>query len=265
MAVILTEILAIIIAVIARAGIGYIARKRTAESQIGSAEAEAKRIVEEAEKRAETKQKESLLEAKEEIQRQRQDFERDIKERRAELQRLERRTIQKEESLGRQLESLEKKEEGLARKEAHIDKTQAEVGVLYERQYEELQRISGLSAEEARAILMTEAEDELKHEKARKIKEYIQQTKDEADKAAREILSVAIQRCAADHVAETTVSVVALPNDDMKGRIIGREGRNIRALETLTGIDLIIDDTPEASFRDSIRCAVRLHALHSRN
>ena len=246
MAAILTEILAIIIAVIAGIGIGYIARKRTAESQIGSAEAEAKRIVEEAEKRAETKQKESLLEAKEEIQRQRQDFEKDIKERRAELQRLERRAIQKEENLDRKLESLEKKEEGLAHKEARVDKTQSEISVLYERQYEELQRISGLSSEEARTILMAEAEDELKHEKARKIKEYIQQTKDEADKAAREILSVAIQRCAADHVAETTVSVVALPNDDMKGRIIGREGRNIRALETLTGIDLIIDDTPEA-------------------
>ena len=235
MAVILTELLTVIIAALVGAAAGYVARRRTAEAQIGSAEDEAKRIVEEAEKKAETKQKEAMLEAKEEIQRQRQEFERDSKERRSEIQRLERRTIQKEENLDRKLESIEKKEEGLARKEARIDKTQAEATALYESQKQELARISGLSAEE-----------ELRHEKARKIKEYIQQTKDEADKAAREILSVAIQRCAADHVAETTVSVVALPNDEMKGRIIGREGRNIRTLETLTGIDLIIDDTPEA-------------------
>jgi len=245
-AVIFTEILMIIIAIGVGAAAGYTARKRAAEAQIGSAESEAKRIVDDAGKAAETKRKEVLLEAKEEIQRQRQDFERDTKERRSELQRMERRTIQKEENLDRKLESIEKKEEGLARKEARIDKTQAEVSALYESQRQELERISGLSSEEARTVLMAEAEEELKHEKARKIKEYVQQTKDEADKAAREILSVAIQRCAADHVAETTVSVVALPNDEMKGRIIGREGRNIRTLETLTGIDLIIDDTPEA-------------------
>ena len=245
-AVIITELLTVIIAVAVGALAGYVARRRTAEAQIGSAEDEAKRIVEAAGKKAETKQKEALLEAKEEIQRQRQEFERDTKERRSEIQRLERRTIQKEENLDRKLESIEKKEEGLARKEARIDKTQAEITELYEAQKQELERVSRLSSEEARTILMAEAEEELKHEKARKIKEYIQQTKDEADKAAREILSVAIQRCAADHVAETTVSVVALPNDEMKGRIIGREGRNIRTLETLTGIDLIIDDTPEA-------------------
>ena len=245
-AVIFTEILMIIIAIGVGAAAGYTARKRAAEAQIGSAESEARRIVDEAGKAAETKRKEALLEAKEEIQRQRQDFERDTKERRSELQRMERRTIQKEENLDRKLESIEKKEEGLARKEARVDKTQAEVSALYDSQRQELERISGLSSEEARTVLMAEAEEELKHEKARKIKEYVQQTKDEADKAAREILSVAIQRCAADHVAETTVSVVALPNDEMKGRIIGREGRNIRTLETLTGIDLIIDDTPEA-------------------
>ena len=245
-AVIITELLTVIIAVAVGAAAGYVARRRTAEAKIGSAEDEAKRIVEEAGKKAETKQKEALLEAKEEIQRQRQEFERDAKERRSEIQRLERRTVQKEENLDRKLESIEKKEEGLARKEARIDKTQADLTALYESQKQELERVSGLSSEEARTILMAEAEEELKHEKARKIKEYIQQTKDEADKAAREILSVAIQRCAADHVAETTVSVVALPNDEMKGRIIGREGRNIRTLETLTGIDLIIDDTPEA-------------------
>ena len=228
-AVIITELLTVIIAVAVGAAAGYVARRRTAEAKIGSAEDEAKRIVEESGKKAETKQKEALLEAKEEIQRQRQEFERDAKERRSEIQRLERRTVQKEENLDRKLESIEKKEEGLARKEARIDKTQADLTALYESQKQELERVSGLSSEEARTI-----------------KEYIQQTKDEADKAAREILSVAIQRCAADHVAETTVSVVALPNDEMKGRIIGREGRNIRTLETLTGIDLIIDDTPEA-------------------
>ena len=219
---------------------------RMAEAKIGSAENEAKRIVEDAEKRAETKQKEALLEAKEEIQRRQQDIERDAKERRSELQRLERRAIQKEENLDRKLESIEKKEEGLSRKEARIEKAQAEVDALYENQRAELERISGLTSEDARTVLLAEAEEELKHEKARKIKEYIRETKEEADKAAREILSVAIQRCAADHVAETTVSVVALPNDEMKGRIIGREGRNIRTIETLTGIDLIIDDTPEA-------------------
>jgi len=245
-AVIVTELFAVIIAVIVGAGAGYYARMRTAEAKIGSAENEAKRIVEDAEKRAETKQKEILLEAKEEIRNRQQEIERDAKERRSELQRLERRTIQKEENLDRKLESLEKKEEGLSRKEARIDKTQAEVDALYESQRAELERISGLTSEDARTVLMAEAEEELKHEKARKIKEYIRETKDEADKAAREILSVAIQRCAADHVAETTVSVVALPNDEMKGRIIGREGRNIRTIETLTGIDLIIDDTPEA-------------------
>ena len=246
MAVIVTELLAVIIAVIVGAGAGYYARMRTAEAKIGSAENEAKRIVEDAEKRAETKQKEALLEAKEEIQRRQQDIERDAKERRSELQRLERRAIQKEENLDRKLESIEKKEEGLSRKEARIEKAQAEVDALYENQRAELERISGLTSEDARTVLMAEAEEELKHEKARKIKEYIRETKEEADKAAREILSVAIQRCAADHVAETTVSVVALPNDEMKGRIIGREGRNIRTIETLTGIDLIIDDTPEA-------------------
>ena len=179
----------VIFAVAVGAAAGYVARRRTAEAQIGSAEEEAKRIVEEAGKRAETKQKEALLEAKEEIQRQRQEVERDSKERRSEIQRLERRAIQKEENLDRKLESIEKKEEGLQRKEARIDKTQAEVTALYESQKQELERISGLTSEEARTVLMAEAEEELKHEKARKIKEYIQQTKDEADKAAREILS----------------------------------------------------------------------------
>ena len=246
MNIIVTIILAVIVAVFVGSGIGYVMRKRTAEAQIGSAEAEAKRIVEDAEKRGETKKKEALLEAKEDIHRLRQELDRDTKERRSELQRQERRVVQKEENLDRKLESVEKKEEALTRKEVRLDKSQAAIDEMREQQKAELERISSLTAEEARTMLMAEAEEELKHEKAMKIKEYEQQTKDEADKKAREILSIAIQRCAADHVAETTVSVVALPNDEMKGRIIGREGRNIRTLETLTGIDLIIDDTPEA-------------------
>ncbi|RGS71901.1 MULTISPECIES: ribonuclease Y [unclassified Mitsuokella] len=246
MNIIVTIILAVIVAVFVGSGIGYVMRKRTAEAQIGSAEAEAKRIVEDAEKRGETKKKEALLEAKEDIHRLRQELDRDTKERRSELQRQERRVVQKEENLDRKLESVEKKEEALTRKEVRLDKSQAAIDEMHEQQKAELERISSLTAEEARTMLMAEAEEELKHEKAMKIKEYEQQTKDEADKKAREILSIAIQRCAADHVAETTVSVVALPNDEMKGRIIGREGRNIRTLETLTGIDLIIDDTPEA-------------------
>ena len=216
------------------------------EAQIGSAEEEARRIVADAEKKGETKKKEAMLEAKEDIHRLRQELDKETKDRRNELQRQERRVVQKEENLDRKMDSLEKKEESLSRKESKLDRTQAAIDELHEKQKAELERISSLTVDDAKSMLMAEAEEELKHEKALKIKEYEQQTKDEADKKARDIISQAIQRCAADHVAETTVSVVALPNDEMKGRIIGREGRNIRALETLTGIDLIIDDTPEA-------------------
>lgn len=235
-----------ILAAVIGAGAGYFVRKSSAEKAIGSAEEEAKRIVARAEEQGEAKKKEALLEAKEDIQRQRQELDHDTRERRGELQRQERRVVQKEENLDRKIESVEKKESALAGKEAKLDKMQAEAAELHDRQKAELERISNLTADEAKSLLMAEAEEELKHEKAILIKEYEQQTKDEADKKARNILSQAIQRCAADYVAETTVSVVALPNDEMKGRIIGREGRNIRALETMTGIELIIDDTPEA-------------------
>lgn len=243
---IIVTILAVIIAVIVGGAVGYMARKRSAEAQIGSAEQEALKIVSDAEAKGEARKKELMLEAKEDIHRLRQELDRDTKERRNEISRQERRVVQKEENLDRKLESVEKKEEQLARKESRIDKTQQAVDEMHAKQKTELERISGLTSDDAKTILMAETEEELKHEKAVKIKEYEQQTKDEADKKARDILSIAIQRCAADHVAETTVSVVALPNDEMKGRIIGREGRNIRTLETLTGIDLIIDDTPEA-------------------
>ena len=238
--------MAVILSLIAGVGSGYLLRKRAAEAQIGSAEDEARRIVAEAEAKGESKKKEALLEAKEDIHRLRQELDRDTKDRRSELQRQERRIVQKEENLDRKLDSLEKKEEVLLSKEAKIDRTRASINELRDKQKEELERISSLTAEEARTMLLTEAEEELKHEKALMIKDYEQQAKDEADKRARDIVSLAIQRCAADQVAETTVSVVSLPNDEMKGRIIGREGRNIRTLETLTGIDFIIDDTPEA-------------------
>ncbi len=246
MLVIIEIVLAVILSLIAGVGGGYLLRKRSAEAQIGSAEDEAKRIVAEAEAKGESRKKEALLEAKEDIHRLRQELDRDTKDRRSELQRQERRIVQKEENLDRKLDSLEKKEEVLLSKEAKIDRTRASINELRDKQKEELERISSLTAEEARTMLLTEAEEELKHEKALMIKDYEQQAKDEADKRARDIVSLAIQRCAADQVAETTVSVVSLPNDEMKGRIIGREGRNIRTLETLTGIDFIIDDTPEA-------------------
>ncbi|MBQ7953500.1 MAG: ribonuclease Y, partial [Clostridia bacterium] len=227
-----------------RAGISY--RKKIAEAEIGGAEQEAKKIVSEAAVAAENKKREVLIEAKEEAHKMRIEFDKEMKEQRAEQQKSERRLQQKEESLDKKVEQLEKKEETLGVKNKQVDDKLAELDKVHEQQMEELRKISGMSQEEAKAQLLNALESEIKHEAAIMAKDIQDKAKEEADKKAREIVAGAIQRCAADHSAETTVSVVNLPNDDMKGRIIGREGRNIRAIETLTGIDLIIDDTPEA-------------------
>jgi len=225
-------------------GIQY--RKRKAEGILGSAEEEAKRILNDAIKNAEAKKKETLLEAKDEIHRLRNEADKENRERRSEIQRQERRLQQKEESLDKKVENMEKKEELLQKKSKEVDDKLEEVESIKKSQFEMLERISGLTIEQAREHLLSKLETELTHEKALRLTEFEQRFKDEADEKARNILSVCIQRCAADHSSEATISVVPLPNDDMKGRIIGREGRNIRALETATGVDLIIDDTPEA-------------------
>ncbi|HHU60949.1 MAG TPA: ribonuclease Y [Natronincola sp.] len=225
---------------------GYIVRKKLAEATIESAEAEAERIIQDGEREAESKKREALVEAREEIHKSRAEMEKEARERRQELNQFERRVTQKEETVDRRNENLERKEESLQRKTKDVEKLQREVEDLLSKKREELERLSDLTTEEARELILKTVEDEIKHETAIMIRELETQARDEADKKARDIISLAIQRTAADHVAESTVSVVSLPNDDMKGRIIGREGRNIRALETLTGIDLIIDDTPEA-------------------
>ena len=226
--------------------IGVMYRKKVAEKEIGSAEEEARRIINESIKGGENKKREMLLEAKEEIHKSRTEYEKEVKERRSEIQKQERRLQQKEESLDKKLDLHEKKEEELAKKAVSIQNQQEEVASLKRSQMEMLEKISGLTQEEAKAYILKGVEADVRHETAVKIKEIEQQYKDDADALAREIITTAIQRCAADHVAEATVSVVPLPNDEMKGRIIGREGRNIRTLETITGVDLIIDDTPEA-------------------
>jgi len=221
-------------------------RKNISEKEISSAEEEAKRIINESIKSAESKKREALVEAKEEILKARNEYEKEVKERRSDLQKQERRLQQKEETLDRKTDNIEKKEETLARKLSELEEAREEVATVKKTQMEVLERISGFTAEEAKNYLISQLETEVTHESAMKIKEIEARFKEEADTMAREMISLAIQRCAADHVAEATVSVVPLPNDEMKGRIIGREGRNIRTLETLTGVDLIIDDTPEA-------------------
>lgn len=226
--------------------VGTIHRRKVAEAAIGSATDEANRIVTEAVNQAESKKKEAILEAKDEIHKQRSELDKEIRERRSEVQRQERRLIQKEETLDKKTENIEKKDDILNKKIKAADEKMAEVETLKKSQFDMLEKISGFSKEQAKDYLIKNLENELVHEKAVKIREIEQQTKDDADKLAREIITTAIQRCAADHVAEATVSVVNLPNDEMKGRIIGREGRNIRSIETITGVDLIIDDTPEA-------------------
>ena len=243
-------------------GISY--RKKVAEREIGNAETEARRIINEAIKSGENKKREMLVEAKEEIHKSRTENEKEIKERRSDLQKQERRLQQKEESLDKKLDAFERKEEDLRKRQQAIAATQEEVNLLKKSQMEVLERISGLSQEDAKAYLLKNVESEVTHEQAMKIKEIEARYKEEADQYAREVISIAIQRCAADHAAEATVSVVPLPNDEMKGRIIGREGRNIRTLETITGVDLIIDDTPEAitvSSFDPVRREVARVAL----
>jgi len=260
-------VLAIIIGLVCLAlgfVIGMVYRKKVAEREIGSAEAEATRLINEAIRNGENRKKEMLLEAKDEIHKSRAEHDREVKERRAELTKQERRLEQKETALDKKTESFERKEEELSKKLQKASEAAEAAEQLKQQQMEQLEKISALTQEEARQLILKSVEDDVRHEAAMKIKEIEQQTKDEAEERGREIIATAIQRCAADHAAETTVSVVTLPNDEMKGRIIGREGRNIRTLETITGVDLIIDDTPEAitvSSFDPVRREVARLAL----
>ena len=243
---------------------GVLYRKKVGEREIGSAEQEATRLINEAIRGGENRKKELLLEAKDEIHKSRTEYEKEVKERRAELSKQERRLQQKEETLDKKTDAFERKEEELSRRLAAASQTQAQAEALKQQQTATLEEISGLTQEQAKQYLLESVENDVRHDSAMKIKEIEAQLKDEADEKAREIIATAIQRCAADHAAETTVSVVALPNDEMKGRIIGREGRNIRTLETITGVDLIIDDTPEAitvSSFDPVRREVARLAL----
>ena len=245
-------------------GIGVVYRKKVGEREIGSAELEATRLINEAIRSGENRKKEMLLEAKDEIHKSRTEYEKEVKERRAELSKQERRLEQKESTLDKKTDTLERKEEELSKKLANVAATQAQADEIKKQHLATLEEISGFTQEQAKDYLLKSVEDDVRHESAMKIKEIEQQLKDEAEDKAREILSTAIQRCAADHAAEVTVSVVPLPNDEMKGRIIGREGRNIRTLETITGVDLIIDDTPEAitvSSFDPVRREVARLAL----
>ena len=264
MDVVIAVIVTLIISIPISAAAASAYRKKVVESKIGNAEDKAREIIDEALKTAETKKRESLLEVKEESIRTKNELDKEIKERRAEAQRYERRVQQKEENIDKKAEAIEKKEASLASKEENLAKLREEVAKLNEQRLQELERISGLTSDQAKDYLLKIVEDEVKHESAVMIKEMESRAKEEADKKAKEYVVSAIQKCAADHVSETTISVVQLPNDEMKGRIIGREGRNIRTLETMTGVDLIIDDTPEAvilSGFDPIRREVARIAL----
>ena len=261
-------LIAVIVTLIVAAALTWVIatnyHKKVSDAKLGSAEDKAREIIDEALKTAETKKREALLEVKEESIRTKNELDKEIKERRAEAQRYERRVQQKEETIDKKSEAIEKKEASLAAKEEEIAKQREEISKLNEQRLQELERISGLTSEQAKEYLLKIVEDEVKHETAVMIKEMESRAKEEADKKAKEYVVTAIQKCAADHVSETTISVVQLPNDEMKGRIIGREGRNIRTLETLTGVDLIIDDTPEAvilSGFDPIRREVARIAL----
>ena len=261
-------VIAVVITLIVTAILTYFIttayHKNVANAKIGNAEERAREIIDEAVKVAETKKREAMLEAKEESIKVKNDLDKEVKERRAEIQRSERRVVQKEENLDKKLESIERREAGFAAKEEEINKQKAQIAKLNEERLQELERISGLTSEQAKEYLLKTVEEDVKLDTAKMIKEMENKAKEEADKKAKDYVVTAIQKCAADHVAETTISVVQLPNDEMKGRIIGREGRNIRTLETMTGVDLIIDDTPEAvilSGFDPIRREVARIAL----
>ena len=246
MPTLLIIIITALIAIAAGAAGGYFYRQNVMEKKIGRTEEFARNLLEESKRKAEDKKKEAILEAKEEIIRLKSDLDKEIRDRRNEVTRLERRVNQREETLDKKLDNLEHREESLNQKYAEAEKLQEEAQAFHDQQQTELERISNMTMEEARQILMNRIQKDAYHDAAVMVREIEGRAKEEGDKKARNIIAMAIQKCAADHVAETTVSVVALPNDDMKGRIIGREGRNIRALETATGVDLIIDDTPEA-------------------
>ena len=246
---VVTIIVAIVVAVVAVVGTLIVSNnihEKQGQRKIGSAEEKAREIIDEAVKSAEAKKREAMLEAKEDAMRQKNDLDKEIRERRAEIQRSEHRISQKEDNLEKKLDACEKKEAEFARQEQQLNKQREEVAKLNQQRIQELERISGLTSEQAKEQLLKSVEEDVKLDAAKLIKESLTQAKDEAEKKAREIVVSAIQKCSADHVAETTISVVQLPNDEMKGRIIGREGRNIRTLETMTGVELIIDDTPEA-------------------